>query len=83
MDANQDIINIESAVRHYKNHLKAVSNYQKTHKDKMADKCKKYMEKIKTDYPERYQEILQSKRDYYQNVQKPKLLAKKNEKKNL
>ena len=76
-------VNIESAVKHYRSHLKAVSNYQKRNKDKMSVKCKNYMEKIKADDPERFEQILQAKRDYYYNVQKPKLLAKKNEKKNL
>jgi hypothetical protein len=75
-------INVLSAIKHYKNHLKAVDNYQKRNKDKMALKCKNYMDKIKTEQPEKYAEILQSKKDYYQNVQKAKNQAKNQAKKN-
>ena len=56
---------LSPAERHYKNHLKAVSNYQKKHPDKVNIKNIKLYAKIKETNPEKYNEILQQKKDYY------------------
>ena len=63
----------------YDKHLKRVSEYQKSHPDKCKEKCKKYNEKLKTD-PEKYEAMLERKRQYYLNVRKPKLEAEKSKK---
>ena len=63
----------------YDKHLKRVSEYQKSHPDKCRDKCKRYSEKLKED-PEKYQAMLERKRQYYLTVRKPKLEAEKSKK---
>ena len=65
-------INLKAAEKHYMAHLTNVSNYQKTHPEKMSEKSKRYNEKIKSD-PEKYALFLQSKRDHYHNIVKPRL----------
>lgn len=76
---NTETINIEAAAKMYKSHLKNVSEYQKRNPDKMKAKCLKYNEKIRAD-PEKHEELKQKKKDYYNNVVKPKNEAKKKEK---
>ena len=65
------------AERLYKRHLEYVKNYQKNNKEKTAEKCKRYMDKVKTQRPEKYDEIKQKRKEYYQNVIKPKKEANK------
>jgi hypothetical protein len=65
------------AERMYQNHLKNVKTYQKKNPEKMREKCKKYNEKIKLENPDKYQETLSKKKEYYLNVRKPKLEALK------
>jgi hypothetical protein len=67
----------EKAKIHYEKHLKRVSDYQKDHPDKCREKCKRYNDKLKTENPEKYNEMLEKKRSYYQLVRKPKLDALK------
>ena len=73
--------NSTPAERFYKKHLECVKAYQKNNPEKMREKCKKYLERIKDQRPERYEEFLQQKKDYYVNVRKPKLEAQRAERK--
>ena len=59
------------AERHYASHLKSVSNYEKRNPEKIKEKCKRYIDRVKQD-PEKYQRLLQQRKDYYNNVVKPK-----------
>jgi len=71
------IIKLTPAERMYKNHLKNVSRYQKKNPEKMKLKNKKHFDKIKEEDPDRYFEMLERKREYYNTIVKPKLEAKK------
>jgi hypothetical protein len=64
------------AERMYANHLKNVSNYQKKNVEKVRQKNRAYNEKIKMEFPDKYFDLLQKKRDYYYNVRKPKMQKK-------
>ena len=67
--------------RFYNNHKKRVTNYQKANPDKMHVKCKAYNERInKEERPEKYEQVLQSKRKYYWDVVKPKRIEAKKKK---
>ena len=66
--------------RFYNNHKKRVTNYQKANPDKMHVKCKAYNERIKEERPEKYEQVLQSKRKYYRDVVKPKRIEAKKKK---
>jgi shikimate kinase len=68
---------LSPAERFYRKHLERVSTYQKANPEKMREKCKKWNAKLKEEQPEKYQEMLEKKRKYYQEVRKPKLEAKK------
>jgi len=74
-------IDVETAIRYYKTHLKNVSDYQKRHPDRMRAKNKEYNKKVKDTNPEKYKEILAKKKEYYQTVRKPKLAAERQTKK--
>lgn len=65
-------VSLSPAEKMYKNHLRQVSLYQKRYPEKMRLKCKKYNENLKKMNPEKYEALLQQKRDYYYNVTKPK-----------
>lgn len=65
------------AERMYSNHLKNVKTYQQKNPEKMREKCKKYNDKIKIENPEKYQEMLNKKKEYYINVKKPRIEALK------
>jgi hypothetical protein len=65
------------AERFYNNHKAKVAKFQKENPDKMRAKCKAYNERVKAERPEKYQEVLEQKRKYYNEVTKPKLEAKK------
>jgi hypothetical protein len=72
-----EISNISPAERFYQRHLMYVKKYQQENKEKTAEKCKRYMEKVKAERPEKYEEIKQKRKDYYNNVVKPKKNANK------
>jgi len=72
---NQDEIILTPAERMYRNHLKNVRTYQQKNPEKMKEKCKRYNEKIKLENPEKYQETLNKKKEYYINVRKPRMEA--------
>lgn len=74
-------IDVETAIRYYKTHLKNVSDYQKRHPDRMRAKNKEYNQKVKETNPGKYQEILAKKKEYYHSVRKPKLAAERASKK--
>jgi hypothetical protein len=62
------------AERYYLSHKKSMSEYQKRNKDKVNERNRLYLEKIKED-PERRKAYLDKKREYYLNITKPKLDA--------
>jgi len=68
------------AERFYQNHIKRVCAYQKANPEKMREKCKKWNAKVKEENPDKYKDILEKKRKYYNEVRKPKLDAIKAEK---
>ena len=70
-NANEN--NITPAERMYKNHLKNVSNYQKKNPEKMREKCRKYNERLKEEFPDKYKIVLEKKKEYYKNIRKPKI----------
>jgi hypothetical protein len=59
--------NLTPAEKHYKNHLIAVSNYQKRNPDKIHEKNSRHYLKIKNENLERYNDILEQKKIYYHN----------------
>jgi hypothetical protein len=64
--------NLTPAERLYKNHKQTVAKYQRNHPEKNNEKCKRYLKKLKAEFPERYEIILQKKREYYKSVVKPR-----------
>ena len=70
-------VDVDTAVRFYKSHLKAVSDYQKRNLEKMRTKNKAFNEKIKVHDKEKYEKYLAKKREHYYNVRKPKREAEK------
>ena len=64
-----DIIIIKEslAVRQKRSHQK----YQKAHPEEMKLNCKLHNEKVKTN-PESYARLLESKKQYYYNIVKPR-----------
>jgi len=54
--------------------------YQRKNPDKVNDKVKKYYKKLKEENADKYQQILDSKKQYYRDVVKPRLLEKKAQK---
>lgn len=72
---------LSPAERFYQNHIKRVSAYQKANPEKMREKCKKWNAKVKEEQPDKYKDILEKKRKYYNEIRKPKLDAIKEEKK--
>lgn len=71
----------ETAVRYYLLHKKCMKEYNMKNKDLTKQRNQKYQDELKQD-PEKRQKYLQKKKDYYTTHTKPKLEAKKNEKKN-
>ena len=53
--------------------------YQKEHPEKCREKCQKYWVKLRTERPEQYEALKEKKRQYYRDVIKPKMEAKKKE----
>jgi len=54
--------------------------YQRNNPDKVNDKVKKYYKKLKEENSDKYKQILDSKKQYYRDVVKPRLLEKKAQK---
>jgi hypothetical protein len=75
MDNNTEMTVAE---RYYLSHKKSMSEYQKRNKDKVNERNRLYLKKIKED-PERRQSYLQKKREYYLKITKPTLCLKKQE----
>ena len=63
------------AERYYLNHKKYVTAYQKRTPEKQQAKCKKYMDKLRAETPERYELMKEKARKYFHEVTKPKKLA--------
>lgn len=72
-------LQLSVADRFYNNHKAKVAKFQKENPDKMRAKCKAYNDRVKAERPDRYQEVLEQKRKYYNEVTKPKREAKKKE----
>jgi len=62
--------NISAAERMYSKHLCNVKKYQRNNPEKMKEKSKRYMGKLKEDKT-RYGEYLEKRRIYYNAVLKP------------
>ena len=67
------------AERFYKSHLKRVCAYQKANPEKCRAKCKRYTDRLREQEPDKWEAVLQQKRDYYINIRKPKLVAAREE----
>ena len=61
-----------SAEKYYEKHLENVRKYQREHKVEMRAKCKDYQKRLKEERPEDYALYLERKRQYYNDVLKPK-----------
>ena len=59
---NKNNIELSPAERHYHAHLKNVANYQKNHPEKQREKQKRYMERMKSERPNQYEELLAKRR---------------------
>ena len=66
MEPQQKEINIDLAIKQYKNHLECVKKYQKNNPDKMSIKAKRYYEKLKESNHDKYAAMLEKKRLQYQ-----------------
>jgi len=75
----QPIQEISPAQRMYQNHLKNVAKYQKANPEKMREKNKRYLENMKKNNPDKYEDFLMKKAEYYEK----RKLAKSQEKKTL
>ena len=79
-DNNNHTETMTPAMRMYENHKIHVLKHQKKHPEKVNEKVRRYIKKLKAEAPEKYETmILQKQRDYYQRVVKPKREAKKEE----
>ena len=66
---NEETIEVKpdsAAERMYKNHKANVKKYQQKNPEKMKEKAKRYMDKLKLDKP-RYAKYLEQKRTLYKN----------------
>ena len=60
-----------AAQRMYASHLMNVGTYQKKNPEKMREKSKRYLDKLKLDEA-KYKDFLAKRREYYKNVLKPR-----------
>ena len=67
---------ISPAQRMYQNHLKNVAKYQKANPEKMREKNKRYIENMKKNNPEKYEDLLMKKAGYYEKRKMAKTLEK-------
>jgi hypothetical protein len=67
------------AERMYRRHLAYVKDYQKNNPDKVAEKCKRYRERINADETRR-EEVKEKRKLYYTTIIKPKREAEKKQK---
>ena len=56
---------LSPAEKHYRNHLKNVSAYQKRTPEKMREKCRKRNERLKNERPEEHAKLLEKQKAYY------------------
>ena len=56
---------LSPAEKHYRNHLKNVSAYQKRNPEKMREKCRRRNEKFKLERPEEHALFLEKQKAYY------------------
>jgi hypothetical protein len=68
---------LSPAERMYANHRRNVAAYQLRNPEKMRTKTKKYLDKIKTDNPEKWDDMKRKKKEYYLSVVKPKRQAER------
>ena len=62
------------AERYYRKHIEYLKRYQQENRRKQTERVKKYYNDQKEKKSDVYQRILKRRRDYYQNVQRPKYL---------
>ena len=62
MNISDNFDNLTVEQRYYKQHLIAVSNYQKRNRDKIREKNALYYLKIKVDKIDQYNDILEQKK---------------------
>ena len=72
-------IELSPAERMYRRHLAYVKDYQKANPDKVAEKCKRYRERINADETRR-EEVKEKRKLYYTTIIKPKREAEKKQK---
>lgn len=66
------VIKMTPAERCYASHKQIVINYQRANPEKMREKQKRYLDKLKVENPEKYEQQQQNKRDYHKRVALPK-----------
>ena len=76
MNTMNDLVKLSPAERMYKRHLAYVKDYQKNNPEKVAEKCKRYRDRINAD-EERREEVKEKRKLYYTTIIKPKRDAEK------
>ena len=76
-NTEQNDIALTPAERYYKKQLLRCAKYQKSHKEKVNELSRKSYQKMSED-DDRLKAFKEKKKQYYQDVVKPKLLALKN-----
>jgi hypothetical protein len=73
MEENSEVLNTETKEqRLYRQHRESVAKYQETHKEQITKSRQAREQRIKDD-PERYKQLQEKRKQYYQNVVKPRL----------
>jgi hypothetical protein len=67
-----EIITLSIAEKYYRNHLKAMSNYQKKYPEKNAMKQKIFRDKQRLERPEEYAKFLEKQRENYRKRKEKK-----------
>ena len=68
-----------SAMRMYKRHQETMKKYHLDHPEKTREASKKYIDKMKSEDPVRYQLIKDKNNERYKNIVKPRREQEKNE----
>jgi hypothetical protein len=67
----------------YEKHLERVKQYQKNNPEKVKEKQSRYYTKLKQEFPDKYWDMINKKRQYYIEVVRPKQLEKKMQEKKM
>lgn len=68
---------IQNIIDQYKRHQKQCNKWKKDHPAQNSAYVKKYVQNLKTNDPDKYQEYLDRNNVYYHTVAKPKRIAAK------